>query len=331
MNKLIAFTGLAGSGKNTAADLLVAKHRYVEESFARRPKEGVAKMFGLSPEQVFGNKEQKEVPIPYLSSKKPVSPRLILQTMCTEWGRDMIDPDIWVYPVANTWNLMKTVPGFAGMVITDLRFDNEAQWVRDNGGIIINVVSNDDSLSDSTHVSESGIDPKFIDAHIINFKISKFTFHQELEHLLNDLWREANEPKILEEKAEGQSTSRPTLTELITEWADSVFPNRTITNAIHKMVLEEIPEYLVDQSNTMELADIGILLYDIAYLAGIDLDRAIRQKMIINKGRKWRIDENTGLMNHYDEGPDAEKIKYSPDILSQYAEVQTAESEGGEA
>jgi len=86
--------------------------------------------------------------------------------------------------------------------------------------------------------------------------------------------------------------------DLVVEWADEVFPNRTITNAITKMVLEEIPEYLMAQDDPMELADLGILLYDIAHLAGVDLEAAIRQKMVINKRRSWQIDDKTGLMNH---------------------------------
>lgn len=86
--------------------------------------------------------------------------------------------------------------------------------------------------------------------------------------------------------------------DMIVEWADSVFPNRTITDAIQKLMLEEIPEYLMAQDDPMELADIGILLYDIAHLAGVDLDEAILKKMEINKKRSWAIDKTTGMLNH---------------------------------
>lgn len=86
--------------------------------------------------------------------------------------------------------------------------------------------------------------------------------------------------------------------QVIIEWADQVFPDRTITNAIQKMVLEEIPEYLMNQRDPMELADLGILLYDIANLAGVDLDSAMREKMEINKNREWAINPETGLMKH---------------------------------
>lgn len=88
------------------------------------------------------------------------------------------------------------------------------------------------------------------------------------------------------------------LRQLVVCWADSVFPERTITNALTKMVMEEIPEYLMNQSDPLELADLGILLFDIASMAGVDLSKAIRRKMLINTQRAWRIDDNTGMMSH---------------------------------
>lgn len=94
-----------------------------------------------------------------------------------------------------------------------------------------------------------------------------------------------------------------TIGQLIIGWADQVFPDRTITNAISKLVLEEIPEYLNNRTDPMELADLGILVYDIANLAGVDLDSAIRKKMAINKERSWYIDPETGLMKHEKEKP----------------------------
>ena len=88
------------------------------------------------------------------------------------------------------------------------------------------------------------------------------------------------------------------LRDLITEWADKVFPDRTVQNAIQKLMMEELPEYLLDRGNALELGDLGVLLYDIAHLDGVDLDAAIRAKMEINLGRTWGIDPTTGLLNH---------------------------------
>ena len=93
--------------------------------------------------------------------------------------------------------------------------------------------------------------------------------------------------------------SRPTpLRKLITDWADSVFPERTVQNAVQKFLMEEMPEYLLDRGNPLELGDLGVLLYDIAHLDGVDLDEAIRSKMVINANRTWAIDPTTGLLNH---------------------------------
>jgi hypothetical protein len=98
--------------------------------------------------------------------------------------------------------------------------------------------------------------------------------------------------------AKALGIGQPSVKDLVVEWADEVFPDRTITNAISKMMLEEIPEYMMSQHDPLELADLGILLYDIAHLAGVDLDDAIRRKMEINKKRTWAINKTTGLMSH---------------------------------
>lgn len=94
---------------------------------------------------------------------------------------------------------------------------------------------------------------------------------------------------------------RASVGEVVTEWADRAFPNRTITNALQKMVFEEIPEFMLNQSDTSELADIGILLYDIAQMSGVNLETAMREKMVINNLRKWEVNPVTGLMSHIKE------------------------------
>lgn len=374
MPLLIAFTGKAGAGKSTAAEFYSNGYRFFPESFAERPKTAMMNLFGLEHSQVFGNKEQKEAIIPHLSSSVPVSGRLILQTFCTEWARHTISPDVWIWPVANKWDQLKNVPGFKGMVISDLRFDNEAEWIKSQGGIVIEIVTVEDrnaakqpypGFMGDGHVSESGIGRQYIDICITNPKKSKdeFKWHlaQSIDLLLyhkgwhdlsphpmatkyeNNLSRAEvqnladliiagkNEtavvlPEFIEMGKYSAETSyvrnsdlvemttliraiaeEPisglpvSIRDLIVEWADEVFPNRTISNALQKMVMHEIPEYLMKQDDEMELADLGILIYDIANLAGYDLDKAIRKKMEINKKRTWQIDDKTGLMSHVKE------------------------------
>lgn len=334
MPLLLAFTGKAGAGKSTAAEWYVKEHRFFPESFAERPKVAMQNLFGLEHSQVFGNKEQKEAVIPSLSRHRHISGRLLLQTFCTEWARETISPDVWVWPVEKKWETMKNIPGFKGMVISDLRFDNEAKWVKSQGGIIIEITevkngeeskwSSDDAME--KHVSESGISMDLIDATVGNGKTTKEFFWssvaQNVDLALYNRGMDEKSPHYPPIRHDLLADNKPVfkadgvwvkgqiglgvietkpVRQLVVEWADRVFPNRTISNALQKMVMHEIPEYLMKQDDELELADLGILLYDIAHLAGFDLDAAIRKKMAINEGREWEIDTNTGLMSHVKE------------------------------
>lgn len=84
----------------------------------------------------------------------------------------------------------------------------------------------------------------------------------------------------------------------IAEWADSVFPDRTAHDATVKLVLEEIPEFLANQKDSLEYADLVILILDIAHLNGIDVEEAVIRKMAINRERTWIRDPKTRIMRH---------------------------------
>lgn len=84
----------------------------------------------------------------------------------------------------------------------------------------------------------------------------------------------------------------------IAEWADTLIPNRTAKQAMIKLVMEEIPELLRNPEDAGEFADVVILVLDIAHLQGIDIEKAVIEKMEKNKARKWVTDTETGIMHH---------------------------------
>ena len=86
----------------------------------------------------------------------------------------------------------------------------------------------------------------------------------------------------------------------IAAWADTVFPHRTVNDALTKLVMEEIPELLLDPSPE-ELADVLVLVLDVAHLMGVDIQQAVHDKMEINRKRRWIINAKTGLLNHIKE------------------------------
>ena len=84
-------------------------------------------------------KEAKDVAnasgmISYNIEKVSMTPRLLLQLLGTEAGRDLIHPDIWI----NT--LFKDYTPDSRWVITDVRFPNEKKKIEDHAGTTIHVV-----------------------------------------------------------------------------------------------------------------------------------------------------------------------------------------------
>ena len=87
------------------------------------------------------------------------------------------------------------------------------------------------------------------------------------------------------------------LQERITNWADTNFPARTTADILLKLY-EEVGEYARNPKAALEMGDILILLLDVAHKNGIDVHKAIEDKMDINEKRDWRVDENTRIMRH---------------------------------
>ena len=75
-----------------------------------------------------------------------MTPRMLMQMIGTEFGRDMVHPNLWVNSLMNEYKRQK-------WLITDVRFFNEAKAIKDRGGILIRV--NRDSDSKDSHVSEN--------------------------------------------------------------------------------------------------------------------------------------------------------------------------------
>ena len=83
--------------------------------------------------------------------KVEMSPRLIMQTLGTEWGRQIIHPNIWVLSTFRQFNEN------SNWIITDVRFPNEANAIKDRGGVLIRV-NRPTIKSDDYHLSETALD-----------------------------------------------------------------------------------------------------------------------------------------------------------------------------
>jgi hypothetical protein len=123
---LIGITGRARAGKDTLGDQLCQLGGYYPLSFALPLKMGLIAMFGWDQRHVNG--ELKEVVDPELG----ISPRVAMQTLGTEWAREVIGADVWVKVMGKR---IKASP-HPRIVITDVRFPNEAAYIRANGVLV---------------------------------------------------------------------------------------------------------------------------------------------------------------------------------------------------
>ena len=153
---LIGLAGRARSGKDTVAGFILAATGGYRYSFAD-PIRAMLKAIGVDLDDPYWL-ERKEDPIPILGA----SPRRLMQTLGTEWGRQQIHPNIWLLLAQQ-----QLVIRGPGMVVTDIRFENEADWVRERGGKIIHVIRDDAPLV-QTHSSEIGVARGKYDALLYN-------------------------------------------------------------------------------------------------------------------------------------------------------------------
>ena len=160
MTTIIAFTGKAGSGKDTAAKIMqeqmlqrdpTVKTAFM--SFASPIKKAVAAILGCDV-GCFDERKFKEGSL-LDSHGLDTSPRQMMQLLGDEYGRQMIDQEIWIMIAHHTY-CAACEDGADFVFITDLRYANEQSWVLENGGIVIHL-DRQSVTPVATHASENGL------------------------------------------------------------------------------------------------------------------------------------------------------------------------------
>ncbi|MCW5597713.1 MAG: hypothetical protein KIT80_23665 [Chitinophagaceae bacterium] len=161
--RLIGLTGEAGSGKDTVGQILLNDHGYAIDSFKANLISPLAEIFDVD-SSIFCDRKLKEEPSASLFGK---SPREVMQSFGTDWGRNMIHPDIWVKHTK--MNIRRLLDKNLKVVVTDVRYNNEAEMIRDLGGEIWKIDRpNNPFKIDTSHCSENGIADDYIDLTIKN-------------------------------------------------------------------------------------------------------------------------------------------------------------------
>lgn len=163
---LIGLLGKARSGKDTFAIMLaeelfeLTRQRYVLMAFAHELKIKVQRDFDLSYDQLWGDEKEKQ-DLRYAKRLKGFSsnpmdywtPREVLQKY-GEFYRS-IDYNFWVN------HLFEIIDDkeYKNVIITDVRYTNEADTVMGKGGSLIKIIRDmDNNIHGQTHISEVELD-----------------------------------------------------------------------------------------------------------------------------------------------------------------------------
>jgi len=190
MNKkplLLGFTGKKQAGKNYIANKvsdILTKQGYtsvIEIAFADALKNEVCHAVGITRETLETNKEVF---------------RPLLQWWGTEFRRNMFKETYWVDKVRE--RLKQDSKKNCAILITDVRFENEARLIEDFGGKLWRVVNPDESLiskanifsmSTYTHASETAIDNYPVSQTVLNSRsVPAQTLHDNLEKMLANVF-----------------------------------------------------------------------------------------------------------------------------------------------
>jgi hypothetical protein len=167
---IVGFAGKARSGKDTAGAYLVDNYQFLRYSFAQPLKDATKIMFHLTDKQI----ENKEKP----AEPWGRSPRELYQKVGTDIARN-IDVNVWVKGA----EIFKNDNPGRSIVITDVRFSNEAFWIRDQGGIVVYLQSETRGIYENgEHSSENGMKGDDVDIIIQNDGTIN-ALHEKLEEL----------------------------------------------------------------------------------------------------------------------------------------------------
>ena len=175
--KLIGLAGKAGAGKDTVADYLWEKEGAIKIAFADALRAAGTAIFGLNP-QNFLDRDMKESEVEYWG----MTPRRMLQLLGTEATKPVFGDNIWL----KRWFLSySAVRDTDHVVVPDVRFDVEADAIRNLGGTIIHIARPGAGLPGATgeHSSEAGIELRDGDMYLSNSGSV-----EELRYKVDQLW-----------------------------------------------------------------------------------------------------------------------------------------------
>ena len=152
------------SGKTTVASYLI-EHNFHTVSFAAPLKlmmRTFLMSYGYGVEEIsYLLSEGKHQQIPGIRT----TPRRLLQTLGTEWGRSCVHPEVWL--MCWKYEANRYLNNGFSVVVDDVRFPNEAELIHSLGGVLWHV-HRPEAVRTGSHASEGSLDDFLFDRRLVN-------------------------------------------------------------------------------------------------------------------------------------------------------------------
>lgn len=139
-----------GVGKDTVADILATSHGFKKMAFADPLRDTCRALYGWSHKQMT-DRDLKETPDPFWG----ISPRTGLRKVGKELVRDNLGEDHWVKLME--LGLNHALDYTSRIVIPDVRFQNEAAFIKKFGGVLWKIDRPGFSDKEAVHESERNL------------------------------------------------------------------------------------------------------------------------------------------------------------------------------
>jgi hypothetical protein len=184
---LIGVVGFLGSGKGTVGDILIQEENYYRLSFADAVKDAVSVIFGWPRELLEGDtldsRAFRESTDGFWSERfgYAVTPRYMLQLMGTEAGRDVFHKDIWIYVLEHR------MKGKDDVVIPDVRFPNEIDFIKSKGGKVIRVTRGPEPIWYESAFADNKLGSRNMEAYYPDIHFSEWAWiGQEFDYTITN-------------------------------------------------------------------------------------------------------------------------------------------------
>jgi hypothetical protein len=165
---LIGISGKMGTGKDYFVENHiipyienVLKEKYLVLSFADMLKVNFMVHHNININELYG--------------KKTPEIRKLLQLEGTEKGRNIYGPDIWIRYI-KAWSELYMSRGIKYIIIPDVRFKNEYNYIKDSGGIIFRMYAPNRNNKRLREESTNDINYEQIKNHQSEIELDDFKF-----------------------------------------------------------------------------------------------------------------------------------------------------------